>query len=126
MSTKITGNRWGTDARDDIITGQTRIAADPTAQGAQDSMLAAFRKAPTDEHYIGGFQTMLDSSAYQGLPDDQKAEVMSTYAKVAGMPSIGAIRAMIRPASGAAVKPARAKPNVSFVPCGSSSITNTR
>src|SRR5205814_5581642 len=50
----------------------------------------------------------------------------ATGANVAGMPSIGAIRAMTRPASGAAVKPARAKPNVSFVPCGSSSITNTR
>ena len=44
MSTQITGNRWGTDARDDIITGQTRIAADPTAQGAQDSMTQLVRK----------------------------------------------------------------------------------
>ena len=44
MSTQITGNRWGTDARDDIITGQTRIAADPTAQSAQDSMTQLVRK----------------------------------------------------------------------------------
>ena len=43
MSTQITGNRWGTDARDDIITGQTRIAADPTAQHAQDSMTQLVR-----------------------------------------------------------------------------------
>ena len=44
MSTQITGNRWGTDARDDIIPGQTRIAADPTAQRAQDSMTQLVRK----------------------------------------------------------------------------------
>ena len=44
MSTQITGNRWGTDARDDIITGQTRIAADLTAQDAQDSMTQLVRK----------------------------------------------------------------------------------
>jgi hypothetical protein len=44
MSTQITGNRWDIDARDDIITGQTRIAADPTAQDAQDSMTQLVRK----------------------------------------------------------------------------------
>jgi hypothetical protein len=44
MSTQITGNRWGIDARDDIITGQTRVAADPTAQRAQDSMTQLVRK----------------------------------------------------------------------------------
>lgn len=44
MSTQITGNRWGTDARDDIITGQTRIAADPTAQRAEDSMAQLVRQ----------------------------------------------------------------------------------
>ena len=47
-------------------------------------------------------------------------------AATAGMPSIGAIRATTLPASGAAVKPASAKPKVSFVPCGSSSMTKTR
>jgi hypothetical protein len=44
MSTQITGNRWGIDARDDIITGQTRIAADPTTQRAQDSMAQLVRQ----------------------------------------------------------------------------------
>lgn len=44
MSTQITGNRRGTDARDDIITGQTRIAADPTTQCAQDSMAQLVRQ----------------------------------------------------------------------------------
>lgn len=43
MSTQITGNLWGSDARDDI-TGQTRMAADPTAQRAQDSMAQLVRK----------------------------------------------------------------------------------
>jgi hypothetical protein len=43
MSTQITGNRWGTNVRDDIIAGQTRIAADPTAQRAQDSMTQLVR-----------------------------------------------------------------------------------
>jgi hypothetical protein len=44
MSTPVTGNRRGIDARDDIITGQTRIAADPTAQRAQDSMAQLVRQ----------------------------------------------------------------------------------
>lgn len=45
MSThQITGNRLGTDARDDIITGQTRIAADPAAQRAQDSIAQLVRQ----------------------------------------------------------------------------------
>lgn len=44
MSTQITGNQWGVDARDDIITGQTRIAADPTTQRAQDSMAQLVRQ----------------------------------------------------------------------------------
>jgi hypothetical protein len=44
MSTLVTGNRRGIDARDDIITGQTRIAADPTAQRAQDSMAQLVRQ----------------------------------------------------------------------------------
>lgn len=44
MSTQITSSRWGTDARDDIITGQTRIAADPTTQRAQDSMAQLVRQ----------------------------------------------------------------------------------
>ncbi len=44
MSTQITGDRWGTDARDDIISGQTRIAADPTIQRAQDSMSQLVRQ----------------------------------------------------------------------------------
>ena len=44
MSTKITGNRWGTDAHDDIITGQSRIAADPTTQYAQDPMAQLVRQ----------------------------------------------------------------------------------
>jgi hypothetical protein len=44
MSTPVTGNRRGTDARDDIISGQTRIAADPTAQRAQDSMAQLVRQ----------------------------------------------------------------------------------
>ena len=42
MSTQITSNRWGIDAHDDI-SGQTRIAADPTAQRAQDSMAQLVR-----------------------------------------------------------------------------------
>ncbi|MGH3769009.1 MAG: hypothetical protein ACRDS0_19780 [Pseudonocardiaceae bacterium] len=44
MSMQITGSRWGTDASDDIITGQTRIAADPTTQLAQDSMAQLVRQ----------------------------------------------------------------------------------
>jgi hypothetical protein len=45
MSThQFTGNRWGTDARDDIITGQTRIAADPTAYQAHDSITQMVRQ----------------------------------------------------------------------------------
>jgi predicted Zn-dependent peptidase len=44
MSTQITGNQWGTDARDDIITGQTRIAADATTQRAQDPMTQLVRQ----------------------------------------------------------------------------------
>ncbi len=44
MSTQITGNRRGTDARDDIITGQTRSAADPITQRAQDSMTQLVRQ----------------------------------------------------------------------------------
>jgi hypothetical protein len=44
MSTQITGNRWGTDARDDITAGQTRITADPIAQCAQDSMAQLVRQ----------------------------------------------------------------------------------
>jgi len=44
MSTQITDNRWGIDARDDIITGQTRIAADPITQRAQDSMTQLVRQ----------------------------------------------------------------------------------
>jgi formamidopyrimidine-DNA glycosylase len=42
MSTQITSNRWGIDAHDDI-SGQTRVAADPTAQRAQDSMAQLVR-----------------------------------------------------------------------------------
>jgi hypothetical protein len=42
MSTQITSDRWGIDAHDDI-SGQTRIAADPTAQRAQDSMTQLVR-----------------------------------------------------------------------------------
>jgi hypothetical protein len=44
MSTQITGNRRGTDASDDIITGQTRIAADPITQRAQDSIAQLVRQ----------------------------------------------------------------------------------
>jgi hypothetical protein len=45
MSThQFTGNQWGTDARDDIITGQTRIAADPTGYRAQDSISQLVRQ----------------------------------------------------------------------------------
>ena len=44
MSIQITSNRWGTDARDDIITGQTRIAADPPTQRTQDSMAQLVRQ----------------------------------------------------------------------------------
>jgi hypothetical protein len=43
MSTQITSNRWGIDAHDDIISGQTRIAADPTAERAQDPMAQLVR-----------------------------------------------------------------------------------
>lgn len=42
MSTQITSNRWGIDAHDDI-SGQTRVAADSTAQRAQDSMAQLVR-----------------------------------------------------------------------------------
>jgi hypothetical protein len=42
MSTQITSNRWDIDAHDDI-SGQTCIAADPTAQRAQDSMAQLVR-----------------------------------------------------------------------------------
>ena len=44
MSTQITGTRWGNDARDDIIAGQTRIAGDPTIQRARDSMAQLVRQ----------------------------------------------------------------------------------
>jgi hypothetical protein len=44
MSTQITGTRWGSDARDDIVTGPTRIAADPINQRAQDSMAQLVRQ----------------------------------------------------------------------------------
>lgn len=44
MSTQITGKRWGTDARDDIITGQTRIAADPITARTQESMAQLVRQ----------------------------------------------------------------------------------
>lgn len=44
MSTPITGTLWGTDARDDMITGQARVGADPTAQRVQDSMAQLVRQ----------------------------------------------------------------------------------
>ena len=44
MSTQITGNRRGIGARDDITTGQTRIAADLTAQRSHDSMAQLVRQ----------------------------------------------------------------------------------
>jgi hypothetical protein len=44
MSTQITDTQGGIDARDDILTGQTRIAADPITQRVPDSIAQLVRQ----------------------------------------------------------------------------------
>ena len=81
MSTQITGNRWGTDARDDIITGQTRIAADPTAQGAQDSMTQLVRKG--QDTALRSLQVWADLARKFGTtaPNSAAGTAMSSLAR---------------------------------------------
>jgi hypothetical protein len=79
MSTQITSNRWVIDAHDDI-SGQTRIAADPTAQRAQDSMAQLVRMG--QDASLRSLQVWADLARRFGttMPDSAAGATMCSLA----------------------------------------------